>query len=257
VTAPAVRVAEAHARAYRRVWRSSVSVAFVSPALYLAAMGLGLGNLVDEAGQADLGGLSYAEFLAPGLLAASAMQVAATEGGFPVLQGLIWGRQYFAMQATPVRAADIAAGHLLWVAVRVAITCTAMLAVIAAFGAVASWWGVLAVPAAVLTGAAFAGPVAAYAAGLRSSHGLSGIARFVVMPLFLFSGTFFPVEQLPSWAGTAARAVPLWHGVELCRGLMTDDLGAGRAVMHVAYLVLWTAAGTWLAARRFEKRLVV
>ena len=257
MTLPAVRVAEAHALAYRRSWRSSVSVAFISPALFLAAMGLGLGTLVDEAGRADLGGLSYAEFLAPGLLAATAMQVAATEGGFPVLQGLIWGRTYFAMLATPVSAADIATGHLLWVAARVTITSAAMVAVVAAFGAVASPMGVLAVPAAVLVGAAFAGPVAAYSAGLRNSSGLTAVARFVIVPLFLFSGTFFPVEQLPGWAQPIAWVVPLWHGVELCRGLMTDDLEVARAVLHVVYLVAWIAAGSWLAARRFEKRLVL
>jgi lipooligosaccharide transport system permease protein len=257
VTLPAVRVAEGHARTYRRSWRSSASVAFVSPALFLAAMGLGLGSLVDDAQQGGLGGLTYVEFLAPGLVAATAMQVAGTEGAFPVMHGTTWARTYYAMLATPVSATDIALGHLLWVATRVAISATAMVAVVAAFGVVASPLGILAVPVAVLVGAAVAGPVAAYAVGLRGAAGLAALNRFAILPLFLFSGTFFPVDQLPGWMETVAWAIPLWHGVELCRGLMTDSLDAGRAVLHLAYLLVWTVAGSWLAARRFTRRLVV
>lgn len=257
MTAPALRVAEAQARTYRRSWKASLSVAFVSPALFLAAIGLGLGSLVDEGGQLGLGGLSYAQFLAPGLVAATAMQLAGTEGTFPVMQGTTWSRTYYAMLATPLSAADIALGHLLWVAVRVTITAVAMVAVVAAFGAVSSPLGALAVPAAVLTGLAFTGPAAAYVVGLRSNAGLAALNRFVVMPLFLLSGTLFPIDQLPQWAQPIAWMIPLWHGVELCRGLMSDDLAAGRAALHVLYLLAWVAAGAWLAARRFEKRLVI
>jgi lipooligosaccharide transport system permease protein len=256
VTAPALRVAETRALIYGRTWRSSLTVAIISPALFLAAMGLGLGSLVDKAGKVDLGGVSYARFLAPGLLAATAMQIAATEGGHPVLAGTTWARTYYGMLATPLRAADIAYGHLLWVAARVAITSTAIVVVVAAFGEVGSPLAVLAVPAAVLVGAAFAGPVTAYAAGLRSSHGLAGLARFVIVPLFLFSGTFFPIEQLPGWLQAVAWSDPLWHGVEVCRGLMNDDVRSIMA-LHVGYLVLWTVAGTAIAAQRLTHRLVV
>jgi lipooligosaccharide transport system permease protein len=255
---PAVlRVAGAQARTYRRTWRASVSVAFISPALFLGAMGLGLGTLVDSSGAASLGGLSYVEFLAPGLVAATALQLAGTEGTFPVMHGTTWARTYHAMLATPVSATDVALGHLLWVGARIAITAAAMVAVSAAFGAVASPVGLLAVPAAVLTGLSLAGVAAAYAVGLRNSAGLAGLNRFVVMPLFLFSGTFFPVETLPLWAELLAWLTPTFHGVELCRGLMSDDLPGGWAAVHVIYLLVWTVAGARAAATRFAERLVV
>ncbi len=257
MTLPAVRVAAAHARTYRRAWRASASVAFISPALFLGAMGLGLGSLVDDASRADLGGLSYMEFLAPGLLAATAMQIAGSEGTFPVMHGTTWGRTYHAMLATPVSAADVALGHLLWVAVRVAITAVAMVIVVSAFGAADSVLTPLAVPVAVLVGASFAGPASAYAVGLRGAAGLAALNRFVVMPLFLFSGTFFPVEQLPGWMHPIAWVIPLWHGVELCRDLMAGGVELGSATVHVCYLAAWAAAGTWVAAHRFTKRLVV
>jgi lipooligosaccharide transport system permease protein len=257
LTAPSVRIAGAHARAYRRTWQTSVWTAFLSPALFLGAIGLGLGTLVDDSTTGPLEGLSYVEFLAPGLLAATAVQIAGSEGTFPVMAGTTWTRTYYAMLATPLSAVDIAIGHLVWVATRIVISCSAILAVVAAFGATSTPAAVLAIPAAVLTGLAIAGPGAAYSVGLRSGGGLAGFNRFVIMPLFLFSGTFFPVSQLPGWAQGLAWVVPPWHGVELCRGLMTDRLDGGRALLHVAYLVAWVVAGAWLAAARFRKRLVV
>jgi lipooligosaccharide transport system permease protein len=253
-----LRVAEAHARTYRRNWYASMSVAFVSPALFLAAMGVGLGSLVDDgAGSAYLGGLSYVDFLAPGLVAATALQLAGTEGTFPVMHGTTWARTYSAMLATPVSAIDVAFGHLVWVGARMAMTATAMVAVVALFGAVSWPMGLLAIPAAVLTGLSLTGVAAAYAVGLRSPGGLAALNRFVVMPMFLFSGTFFPVEQLPDWAELLAWLMPPFHGVELCRGLMTDSLELDRAVVHITYLVAWTVLGAWVAARRFQARLVV
>jgi lipooligosaccharide transport system permease protein len=253
-----LRVAEAHARTYRRNWYASMTVAFVSPALFLAAMGLGLGSLVDAGGgHPSLGGLSYVDFLAPGLVAATALQLAGSEGTFPVMHGTTWGRTYSAMLATPVSAIDVALGHLAWVGVRMTMTATAMVFVVALFGAVSSPLGLLAVPAAVLTGLSLTGVAAAYAVGLRSPAGLAGLNRFVVMPMFLFSGTFFPVEELPDWAELVAWLTPPFHGVELCRGLMTDDITLDRASLHVAYLLAWTVVGAWIATRKFQKRLVV
>jgi lipooligosaccharide transport system permease protein len=118
-------------------------------------------------------------------------------------------------------------------------------------------WGILAVPAAILTGLALAGPASAYAVGLRSGAGVAGLNRFVVMPMFLFSGTFFPVSELPGWAEVVAWVVPPFHGVELCRGLMTGDLDPARAGIHVGYLLAWVVIGGWIASIRFRKRLVV
>ncbi|MGH9136304.1 MAG: ABC transporter permease [Acidimicrobiales bacterium] len=253
-----LRVVETNALAYRRVWRGSVFTTIVSPVLYLAAMGLGLGSIVDEGGAgATLAGESYLDFLAPGLLAAAAMQTAAGEASWPVFAGFKWQPRYFAMLATPLGPGDIAVGQLVWIGVRVAITAGVFTVVMAVFGAVTSPWVVLAIPAAVLCGVAFAAAVAAYTASLQREYGLPNLFRFGIVPMFLFSGAFFPVEQLPDAVEWLAYVVPLWHGVELCRGLSLGTLDPGAAVAHVAYLVAWTAAGTAATVARFRKRLVV
>jgi lipooligosaccharide transport system permease protein len=257
VTTAALRVAETHAVVFRRTWRGSSFTTIFNPVLFLAAMGLGLGSLVDDApGTADLAGLDYLEFLAPGLLAASAMQTAAFEASYPVMAGFKWVRSFEAMQATPLTSADIATGTLVWMGFRVAMTAVAFVVVSALFGALASPLAILAIPAAVLTGLAFAGVIAAWTAGQTSEYSLSNLFRFGVVPLFLFSGTFFPIEQLPDWLEPVAWVVPLWHGVEVCRHL---SLGDPELVdlLHIAYLGAWTVAGVVWAGRRFHRRLVV
>jgi lipooligosaccharide transport system permease protein len=257
MTAPAVRVAEAHAVAFRRTYRGSTFSTIVNPILFLAAMGLGLGTLVDGGvGRSDLGGLDYLEFLAPGLLAATAMQTAAFECTYPIMAGFKWVRTFDAMLVTPISPTDVAVGTLGWAGVRVAMTSVAFAVVAALFGALASPLAVLAVPAAVLTGLAFAGVIAAWTAGKESEYALSNLFRFGVMPLFLFSGTFFPVDQLPDWLEPVAWVDPLWHGVELCRHLC---LGVPELLdlVHVAYLCAWTVVGGWWATQRFRRRMVV
>ena len=254
---PVLRAAETHALAYRQTWRGSVFSSFLSPVLFLAAMGLGLGDLVDDgSGTASLGGVDYLTFLAPGLLAAAAMQTAAFEAMWPVMAGIKWVGSYKAALATPITVADVALGQLLWIVLRVAMSSAIFVAVIVAFGAAESPWIVLAYPAAVLTGAAFAAPVAAYTAWLETEYGLSSLMRFGIIPMFLFSGTFFPVDQLPAAIRWLAPLTPLFHGVELCRGVALETITAAGAAGHVAYLLLWAVAGTLLAVRQFQRRLV-
>lgn len=200
-TPPVLRAAERRALVYARTWRSSVVSSFLNPVLFLAAMGLGLGSLVDQGDRAGTlaGGGGYLAFLAPGLLAANAMQTAAYEATFPIMSGIKWTGTYNAMLATPLGATDVALGELVWVVARLVLTSTIFAGVIVAFGAAGSLGGVMAaVPAAVLTGAAFAAPIAAYTATLTTDAGLSALLRFGVVPMFLFSGTFFPVAQLPA-----------------------------------------------------------
>jgi lipooligosaccharide transport system permease protein len=240
---------------YRRVWRGSVVSSIVNPVFYLAALGIGLGTLVNKS-SAPPGGVSYAHFVAPGLLAAAAMQIGVTESTWPVLGSFKWTRQYFAMAATPLGPASILAGHQLFVASRIGVSCTAYLGVIAAFGGIASPYAVFAVPAAILTGLAFAGPVEAYAASTDSDTGFSALFRFGVVPMFLFSGTFFPISRLPEALEWIAYATPLWHGVDLVRGLILGTTGALRAFGHVAYLLAWTLVGLALARRRYARRLL-
>ncbi len=139
---------------------------------------------------------------------------------------------------------------------RVLTTSAVYLAVMAAFGAVASPWAIAALPAALLTGMAFAAPIAAFAATRTNDSAFAALNRFVIVPMFLFSGTFFPVTQLPAVLRPVAYATPLWHGVELCRGLVLGTATLGGAVVHVAYLAAWVLAGYLLAVAAFRRRLV-
>ncbi|WP_203453884.1 ABC transporter permease [Jiangella aurantiaca] len=238
---------------YRRVWRGTIISGFLGPLFFLVAMGFGLGTLVDDGG---LGAPGYVEFIAPGILAAQAMQTAVGESTFPVMGALKWQRQYHAMLAAPLGIADLVLGHVAFVAMRVAITSVAFAVVAVALGAITSWWVAAAVFAAVLTGLAFTTPVFAFAARQDNDSGFNVLFRFIVMPMFLFSGTFFPVEQLPAVLEAIAKVTPLWHGVELCRSLVMETATAAGSLGHVAYLAVWVVGGLWLAFASFRKRLV-
>ena len=242
---------------YRRTWRGTTISTVLEPLGFLDAMGLGLGVLVDAGtGSSSLPGVGYLEFIAPGLLAASAMQMASFESTYPVMGAIRWNKQYHGMLATPLRVVDVLAGHLLFVAARLLVTTTVFLAVMFAFGAVDTPWAVLAVPVGVLTGMAYSPAIFAFAATIQENSGFAMLFRFGIMPMFLFSGTFFPVSQLPDWMEPVAWVVPLWHGVDLARDIALGTVGAGSAVLHVAYLLAWVAGGFLLARRAFTKALV-
>lgn len=243
--------------AYRRLWRASIFTGLVNPVLFLAAMGLGLGSLVDErAGSADtLGGVGYLAFVAPGLLAAVAMQTAMVESTWPVLGSVLWDKTYVAQLATPLRVIDVLVGHLAFMAGR-AFTSAALFAVaMVAFGAAESWWLVAAVPAGALTGMAFACPISAYSVTRERDSGFAALQRFVITPMFLFSGTFFPVSQLPGALQAVAALTPLWHGVELCRALALGTADAVGTTIHVAVLAGYAGVGTVIAASAYRRRL--
>lgn len=240
---------------YRRTWRGSVISTLVSPVLYLTAMGVGLGSLVHRS--SAIGGVTYLQFIGPGLLAATAMQIGAGESTYPVLASFKWLRVYHAMAATPLMPIDILVGHLLWIATRVAMASAAYLGVLALFGAVRSPLGLLALPACVLIGMAFIGPIVAFAANRDNDSGFAALMRFGIVPMFLFSGTFFPVSQLPEVLRWLAYATPLWHGVELVRSLSLGQVGVLAAVGHVGYLAVWAGVGIAIAARAFRRRLGV
>jgi lipooligosaccharide transport system permease protein len=239
---------------YKRVWRGTLGTSIVNPLLYLAALGVGLGTIVDRSPNAPAG-VPYLDFIAPGLLAAAAMQTAATESTWPVMGAIKWTRTYYAMTATPLTERDVLIGHQLFVLTRVLTASAAYLLVVAAFGAVHSWLGLLAIPAAVAIGAAFSMPLAAYSASTESDTSFPPIFRFVIVPMFLFSGTFFPVSQMPLVLELLAYATPIWHGVELCRGLMLGTIELLPALGHLAYLLAWTFAGLALARRAYKRRL--
>lgn len=240
---------------YTRTWRGTAFSGVVSPIFFLAAMGLGLGGLVRQ-GAGQVGGVDYVDFLAPGLLAATLMQTAIGESTWPVMAAIRWVKTYDAMLATPLRVADLLVGRLLWVAVRLALGAAVFLLVATPFGVWHSPLTVFLVPAGVATGLAFAAPVTGFAATIENDSGFILLYRLAIIPLFLFSGTFFPVSQLPGWLAAVARVTPLWHGVTLCRQLALGNADLPGALGHAAYLVLFVAAGFGFALRAFRRRLV-
>jgi lipooligosaccharide transport system permease protein len=242
---------------YRRTWRSSIWSSILGPVCYLGAMGFGLGSLVDKHGTSTLGGVPYLAFLAPAIMASSAMTTGMDESTFPVFGSIKWNKIYIGAQASPLRPADIYRGHLMFMVMRIFLNVSIFLVVMCAFGAERSAWVVLALPVAVLTGTAFAAPLAAWAITIKNENAFAVVFRFGLIPLMLFSGTFFPLSQLPVWLRPLAYATPLWHGVALCRGLSLGHLDVVGALGHVAYLVVLAAVGVWAGTRTYRRRLYV
>jgi lipooligosaccharide transport system permease protein len=254
--APAARVLQRNLWVYRRTWRGSVLGSFLTPLLYLTAMGLGLSKLIGGDTVA-FGGYEYATFLGPGILAATCMQSAVFESTFPVLGKIAWRRNYEAILATPLDVRHVLAGELLWVSFRVLTISSVFLVVLTFFGIPVWPWALLAVPSAILTGLAFSGLVIAFAATQRTGEGFSWMFRFIINPLFLFSGTFFPLSQLPDPVQWAAALTPLYHGVALIRGtILADPAFLGLWPLHIGYLVGMLALGCYLAHRLLKKRLM-
>lgn len=252
-----MRVVEREVLIYRRLWRGVVFTQFVSPALYLLAMGIGLGGLISASGN-TVDGLSYLEFVAPGLMAATAMQTATGDAMWPVLAGFKWMGFYHGMAASPMRPADVYVGNLTWIGMRLAVSSLAFLIVAVMVGAILSPWAVLAIPAAVLCAVSVAALLSAFSATQETDHTFPLVMRFLTLPMFLFSATFFPLSQLPAALRPLAWISPLWHGVELCRDATTGTLGVGgwAAVLgHIAVLVGYTALGFVWGSRAFTRRL--
>lgn len=252
------RVVEHRWLAYKRTFRASIFSSFLSPVLFLTAMGVGLGSYVSNSAIDDIGGVPYIVFLAPGLLAATAMQSAAFEAMFPIMGGLVWSKVFRAMFATPITARDIALGNLVWIAARMTMITTVFTLVMVVFGAVESPLVVLAVPAAVLTGMAFAAPIAAFAATQKTPNKFNAVFRFGITPLFLFSGTFFPLDSVPEQLRPLAWVTPLWHGADLSRSLSLGTVldNPALAAIHVVVLSACVVAGTVAAIHTIERALV-
>src|SRR5918992_5725659 len=221
---------------YRRIWRGTVISSVVNPIVFLLAFGWGLGQIANDA-LALPAGVSYLEFVAPGPLAATAMQMAAFEASWPVLSAIKWSRQYHAMLASPLRVSDVVVGQLAYIASRMFMTATVYFVAISAFGAVESPLGILAIPVAALVGVAFAAPIAAWGAHTENEASFVAIFRFVILPMFLFSGTFFSIESLPRVFEWFAMLTPLWHGVDLSRQLTLGEVDLTSSLLHAVYLV--------------------
>jgi lipooligosaccharide transport system permease protein len=209
----AARLAPYWLTVYKRTWRGSVFTSFLMPFLYLAAMGVGLGTFVDDNSASNaLGGVSYLVFIAPGLLAITAMQTAIGETTYPVMGGFKWHRVYFSMAATPLTVADIVAAQLAFVLVRIFISCGFFVLILALYSAVGTWWQALVVLAViVLVGAAHATPMIAISSRMKNESGFALVFRLGVAPMSLFSGAFFPISQLPDVISWLAYLTPIWQ----------------------------------------------
>jgi lipooligosaccharide transport system permease protein len=256
VVAASGRVFHRNWLVYKRLWHRSLAFGFLQPLLFLTAMGVGLGALISARQQASaFGGVPYIDWLGPGLLAAMAMQTATFESTYPIMNKIMWGRNYEAMLSTPLEIRSIVRGELAWVGFRIGSLAAVFLVVLTVFGIPRTPLAVLAVPVAMLIGVAFSACLMAFTATQRNDVGFSAVFRFVVNPLFLFSGTFFPLSQLPPQLQVVAWATPLFHGVELIRGLILGQLNPLAAPFHLAYLLAMLVVGVLLADRYLTRRM--
>lgn len=252
---PAVGAASYWFTQYRRTWRSGVFSSFLIPVLWLTAIGSGVGGYI-ERDPTGLG-LGYLDYLAPGLLASTAFNAGGAECSWPVYGALKWNRQYLAMLATPLRVIDILLGHLWFVTGRLGMNVLAFFLVMGLFGTLHSWWAPLGPLAAVLTGLAAATPMYALAVTVKSENRLPVVYRLAILPMMLFSGVFFPVDQIPALLQPVVWISPLWHGVELCRAATLGITPAVSPVWHTGCLLLWAGAGVLIARSQLTRRLVV
>ena len=237
---------------YRRGWLIIVS-GFFEPLFYLLSIGLGIGALV---GGVALDGreIPYTAFVAPALLASSAMNGAIYDSTFNVFFKLNYAKTYDAILATPVGVGDVALGEIGWALFRGGIYAAAFLFVMVVLGMVLSPWAALAFPAALLIGFAF-GAVGMAATSFMRTWQDFDLVQLVILPLFLFSATFYPITTYPEPVRLLVQLTPLYHGVDLIRGLTTGNVGPGLLV-HVAYLAAMGLVGLAITSRRLERLLL-
>ena len=250
-TRHAVRVVERNVLAYRRMWLIFLT-GFAEPLLYLLSIGIGVGSLV---GDLQVGGrtVDYEHFVAPGLLAMSAMTGALLDATFNFFVKFKYTKVYDAVLATPIGTSDLATGEVAWSLMRGAIYSLVFLLTMLAFGLVDSWWAILAAPAAVLIGFGFAGAGLAATTWMRSFLDFDYI-NLAIVPLFLFSATFFPLSRYPTVLEAIVRVTPLYQGVVLERSLVLGDVH-WSLFLNAAYLAAMGFVGLRIASRRLGRLL--
>lgn len=246
------RVVERNVLAYRRMWRIFMT-GFAEPVLYLLAIGLGVGELVGEVPGPGGRQIAYSDFVAPGLMAASAMNGSVFDATFGFFLKFKWGHTFEAMLATPLGVFDVAAGELTWCLMRGTTYSGAFLVIMWALGMVSSPWAVLALPVAMLIGFAFAGAGMAATTWMRSFVDFDKI-NVALIPLFLFSATFFPLSRYPGSLQAVVQWTPLYQGVELIRSLALGDV-RWALLVHVAYLAAMGTIGLRITSRRLGRLL--
>lgn len=250
--APASLLVQRNYYAYRRAWKLFLT-GFLEPFFYLLSIGLGVGALVDSftyEGQE----VSYAAFVAPGMLAASAFNGALLDSTYNVFFKLKYTKLYDQVLATPLTTRDVAIGEITWGQLRGGSYAVAFLVVMTAMGLVESWWAVLALPAVLLIGFSFSAVCMAATTWIRNFQDFDKIT-LVQVPLFLFSATFFPVTRYPDSVRWLVECTPLYRGVVLCRELTLGEVGIGSLV-SVAYLAAMAALGLYVVRRRLDRLLL-
>lgn len=235
-----------------------LGVGILSPLLYLMAMGIGLGVVVDRASGNSLG-MPYLHFVAPALLLSTALQAATEENTFTIMAGFKWRETYFGAQVTPITPEQIAGGHVMGVTLRYLVTCTIYWAILAAFGAIPHLvTGLLLIPIGVLCASSVGLPIMAWSSTITEEKGQFALLnRFVIMPMMLFAGTYFPLETLPIFLQPLGWVSPLWHGVELGRAATAGAaVSPEMIVVHIGYMVALCIGGWFLARRSYHRRLV-
>lgn len=237
-------------------YRSVLVSGVVSPAFFLGLLGLGLGSLVDERqnGTEALGTATYLEFIGPGLLAISAVLWAFGQSLWPTAGELKWDRTYLLTAVTPVSKSEIAIAHVGWIAIRFTAAAVLFTIVLGLAGALASWWAILAPLAAGATTLVLASIICGYTVRQENEDTFPMLMRLGAIPMFLFSGAFFPLSEVPAGVAWLARLTPSWHGVELCRDLAQGSVDTG-SVVHVAYFLLVGAIGMAYAVTGFIQAL--
>jgi lipooligosaccharide transport system permease protein len=250
------RLVERNILVYRHQWIIIVSGAF-EPVFYLLGIGLGLGAIIETVPLADGRTAPYAAFVGPALVASAAMNGAVFETIFNVFFKLNYAKTYEGVLATPMGIGEIAIGELLWALMRATLYAVIMFFLMLAMGLVLSPLGILMIPAALLVAAAFAAAGLAGTSYLRTVNDFDIPLGLIVMPMFLFSGTFFPIDTgiFPEWLVTIITFTPLYHGIELIRGLSTGIVGLEQLVSLV-YLIGFFAVCLWIAMRQMERKLI-
>ncbi|CAB4917661.1 unannotated protein [freshwater metagenome] len=254
----ALYVAEARTRAMMKWFWMILAIAVANPALYLISVGIGLGGLIDKnVGSAGIDGVKYLTFLAPALLAQAAIQSAMDETVYPTIEGFKWYKVFYSMNSTPLSGGQISLGVFLTALFRTVYTVILYFLVMWFFGALDSPRAWLAIPTAIFAGVSFGALMQAVAAKLENENIFFVVlGRFIMMPLFLFSGTFFPLTSMPFFLQWIGWISPLWHATELGRYLTYGhEISSSMVLIHFAVLITMLVAGLYLSARIFTKRL--
>lgn len=246
-------------RQWRPYFWSGLAEAAGAPLLYLLALGIGMGSLINKRGTGALGGVPYVEYIGPALLCGAALQIAFSEASFATFGRFKWQRTLWGITSTPVTPAVAADAHVMFYATRLLFSAALYYLVLLIFGAGGGAAGLLMIPVAVLTALSCAVWIMALSAHLEDDAAVAFnmVLRFGIIPMSLFSASFFPITQLPWAVRWLAFFSPLWHGNELARGAALGGLASWQAALHLVVLLALSVTGFLVARRQFERRLVV